>query len=1110
MDISSYLAVGGWFIQVIFDKYLSYQLRKWAADCGIEHELDRIRVALLRTQSVIHGTELVQALPYSCLPWMQELRDVMYDAEDLLDKLEYNRLHNEMEESSANESSSSPISAFMHSRFRNQGAPSSVAEPFWDRSAKVKNKLVHLLERIEQVASGVSEALSLPRNIQSNNRYTMTSSIAFGKIIGRDSEAELLVKTLLSYQDDNPVSIISVIGVGGIGKTALAQHVYNNTRIKENFDVRMWICVTDLFDELRITKEMLESASSSRFRHDGTTNFNRLQVALKARLASKRFFLVLDDVWKNDNITMAIEQEKWHTLLAPLQASAKGSKILMTTRSKMVAVMQQSSNIISLEPLLVNDCWSLMKASMFEGTNHTINSQLEAIGLKIAQTVSGLPLAAKVVAGHLRCKYSVDEWKNVLLRNAVWEDIMPILQTSYENLPPHLKKCFAYCSIFPRGWEFESEQLILMWIAQGFVQTHGCKRMEDIGKEYIQDLCNQSFFTIKKKEFVTYYVMPPVIYELAISVGTEECFRIGGDGWTRIPPSVRHLTVHLDSLSLLDQTIPYKNLRSLIFLTSRTVAPVNVSIPTVVLDNIKGLRVLDLSACKMERLPDSIPQCVHLRYLNITSSTIKTLPESLCKLLHLQVLNVSGCRLENLPYKMNNLVNLRHLTAANQIVSTIRDIGRLKYLQTLPIFKVSKEETNSIVQLGNLLELQGSLQIRNLENIDAPNEAKEAMLCKKGQLSMLQLIWASGRSEISAKREEDVLEALQPHQNLKRLDIMGWMGIKSPSWLESKWLSNLEHIFLSGCNAWEQLPPLGQLPSVRTIWLQRLRMLKQIGPEAYGSGSQQMTFHSLEELVLDEMPEFNQWLWRGQTMRNLRNVVIKDCQKLTVLPPLPPNLTEITIARKGYWMPYHHDVKLAHSSTSRLNVSSLCIFNCPTLLARLSSQMTNDIVASFGSLRSIIADQITMLKWPLFRERLELIESLELQGCSEITSFSAHAGDALRQLKSLQSLCISGCNTLRSLPSTLSNIESLLKLVLWKCPELDSLPEEPLPVSLRIFEAALCHPQLKERLTKEHGADWPKIAHIPYIEIEGKILQGDPICINADVTHQTIHSVGNA
>lgn len=975
----------------------------------------------------------------------------MYHAEDLLDKLEYNRLHHEMEESSANGSSSSPISTFMHSRFRNQGAPASSPEPCWDRSTKVKNEMVNLLERIEQVASGVSEALSLPRSIRSNNCNTMTSSIIHGKIIGRDFKSQQLVTALTSSQDENPVSVVSIVGVGGIGKTALAQHVYNDTRITENFNVRMWISVTYLFDELRITKEMLESASSSRFRHDGTTNFNRLQVALTARLASKRFLLVLDDVWNNDNITIAIEQENWQKLLAPLKGGAKGSKILLTTRSRMVAEMLQSSYIICLEALLVNDCWSLIKSCMFDETSHNINSQLENIGRKIAETLSGLPIAAKVVARHL-------------------------------------KQCFAYCSIFPRGWEFEAEQLILQWIAQGFVHPDGCRRMEDIGKEYINDLCNKSF-AIQKKEFVSYYVMPPVIYELAKAVATEECFRIGDDEWTRIPSSVRHLSVHLDSLSALDDTIPYTNLRTLIFLTSNTVAPIKASIPQVVLDNVKSLRVLDLSPCMMDRLPDSIRQCVHLRYLNISSTTITTLPEFLCKLYHLQVLNLSGCRLGKLPSRMNNLVNLRHLTAANQIVSSITDIGRLKCLQRLPIFKVTREQTQSIVQLGYLLELQGSLQIRNLENINTPDDAKEAMLCKKGQLSVLQLMWAPDRDEVNTNREEDVLEALQPHENLKRLDIMGWMGVKSPSWLENEWLGNLEHIFLSGCNAWEQLPPLGQLTSVRTIWLQRLKMLRQIGPEAYGSSSQQEPFQSLEELVLDDMPELNEWLWSGHTMMNLHNVVIKDCKKLKALPPVPPNLTEITTAKKGYWMPYHHDVKLAHATTARSSVSSLCIFNCPLLLASLSSPTTSEITASFGLLRSIITDQMTILRSPLLRERLELIESLDIQDCSEITSFTAHDNDVLLQLKSLQSLCISGCNTLQSLPSTLSRIQSLYKLVLWNCPALESLPEEPLPLSIRKIEVALCHPHLKERLIKEYGVDWPKIAHIPWIEIDGEILQ---------------------
>uniref|UniRef100_A0A0E0KFM7 R13L1/DRL21-like LRR repeat region domain-containing protein n=1 Tax=Oryza punctata TaxID=4537 RepID=A0A0E0KFM7_ORYPU len=219
---------------------------------------------------------------------------------------------------------------------------------------------------------------------------------------------------------------------------------------------------------------------------------------------------------------------------------------------------------------------------------------------------------------------------------------------------------------------------------------------------------------------------------------------------------------------------------------------------------------------------------------------------------------------------------------------------------------------------------------------------------------MLQLMWAPARDLVNSNKEAEVLEYLQPHQNLKRLDIIGWMGVKVPSWLESKWLINLELIFLSGCNAWEQLPPLGQLPSVRTIWLQRLKTVRQIGLEVYGNGSSDVAFQSLEELVLDDMQELNEWLWTGQEMMNLRNIVIKDCQKLKELPPLPPSLTELTVAKNG--------------------------------------------------------------------ERLEHIENLDIQDCSEITSFTADNEDVFLHLRSLQSLCISGCHTLQSRPSSLSSL----------------------------------------------------------------------------------------
>uniref|UniRef100_A0A0E0KFM6 Uncharacterized protein n=1 Tax=Oryza punctata TaxID=4537 RepID=A0A0E0KFM6_ORYPU len=494
----------------------------------------------------------------------------------------------------------------------------------------------------------------------------MTSSVAHGEIFGQESEIQQLVSTLLSSEvdGDNPVLVASVVGVGGFGKTTLAQHAYNNTRVAEYFDMRMWICVTDAFDESRITREMLESVSSSRFRHDSITNFKRLQVALRTRLVSKRFLLVLDDVRNNDKINLAIGHENWQKLLSPLKAAANGSKILLTTRSSMVAKMLQSAYITNLECLSDKDCWSLIKTTMFDDTNHLINSQLANIGSEITKTLSGLPLVAKVVARQLK--------------------FIRISQCTFKNA--------LYIAVSSPRTRNLKLTVDLMWMAQGYAYPDGCRRMEDIGKQYVDEL-------------------------------SEECFRIGGDEHRRIPSSVRHLSIHLDSLSMLDETIPYSNLRTLIFFTSRMVAPINISIPQ--------LCVLDLSPCKIDRVLDSIRQCVHLRYLNISSTAINMLPEYLGKLYHLQVLNLSGCRLEKLPSSINNLVSLRHLTAANQILSTITDIGSLRYLQRLPIFKVTSEKTNSIIQLGYLQELRGSLHIRNLENIDAPNEAKEAMLCKK-------------------------------------------------------------------------------------------------------------------------------------------------------------------------------------------------------------------------------------------------------------------------------------------------------------------------------------------------------------------------------------------
>lgn len=1119
MDAPSYITIGGWFIQVIFDKYLTYKLQTWATNYGIGDDLDKLRIAMLRIQSVLINAEKSQASRTS--GWMKkELRDVSYDAEDLLDELEYQRLQQELEAGSrspAREFLSSNLEALrgittqaggflssrlsnftggddaanqvtvtdasLPSRMNNRRPPAS-PEVTWNRATKARIR--NIVERLDQVASCVSEALQLSKLVHGGFNHTQsinkgaTSSLIRTKVFGRGAELEN-VRLLLKSEDER-VSVLPIVGLGGIGKTTFAQLVYNDPDMVDHFELRMWVHVSDNFDETKLTREILESVSGDKREYKGVTNFNSLQMTVMEKLMLKRFLLVLDDVWNDERDSRLAEQERWERFLSPLKAGKKGSKILITTRLATVAEMVGTMDLINLAGLRDHDCWSLIQECAFDGVHSDGLSKLQNIGRKIAKKLKGLPLAAKAVAGLLKNKLDTDEWNKVLERNDIWNDIMPVLEFSYQHLPARLQRCFAYCSLFPKDWKFKADELVHLWMAQGYIQPQNRKKMEDIGRDYMNDLLHKSFFDMHKNGSITYHVMHDLLHDLAETVSLDECLRIEDDEPTNAPLSIRHLSVRTAKLANLKEVCQLTNLRTLI-LFGRNHSVIDHPALNDVLKDLNCIRTLDLSFCKMEKLPEAIGHLMHLRYLNLSSTSIKVLPESLCRLYNLQVLNIRGCRLEGLPSGMNKLINLHHLAAAHQIVTTIAGIGRLTCLQQLQVFRVRREVGYEIGQLKDMKELRGLLQIRNLENVGTENEASEAMLDVKEHLRMLQLVWDSSQRNGGAEFEVQVIGRLQPHPNLKRLEIRGCRVAKSPSWLETELLNNLEFIYLSSCRFWESLPPLGKLPFLKVLWLQGMHAVKQVGPELEGNGDE--VFPCLEELVLDDLPELEVWSGDEQLFFSLRSFVVKDCIKLKSLPPFPSNITELTIANQGFWIPYYDDARMAQISSA---VSSLCIYNCPMLTAGFSVLSKEEMVASFSSLRSLNIGDISLLTVPLVRNSLCSLQNLDIQECHETMSFTTEQQEVFQQLSSLQSLCISNCAHLQFLPEDLKSLSSLQKLFLWNCPSIWSMPEKGLPISLEVLEIESCHPMLKERCKKEQGIDWQRIAHISHIEIDGEVL----------------------
>jgi hypothetical protein len=359
-------------------------------------------------------------------------------------------------------------------------------------------------------------------------------------IFGRDVDMKVISNWLISDAENDTnhqLSIISLVGMGGMGKTTLAQHLYNNPRIEGKFDLKAWVCVSQEFDVLTLTRVILDAITGSK---NDTRDLNMLQVKLKEKLAGKKFLLVLDDLWNE-------KRDQWMALQIPFTYGAQGSKVLVTTRSKKVALIMQSNKMLQLKQLTEEHCWQLFSKHALLDENPQINPDFKEIGKKIIKKCQGLPLALKTIGSLLYTKSSLVEWESILA-SEIWDlpeeenNIIPALILSYHHLPSHLKRCFAYCALFPKNYVFEKNILLLLWMAENFLQ---CSQqnigMEEVGEQYFNDLYSRSFFQ-KSREHKQYFVMHDLLNDLARYVSGDFCFTSKDEESNDILKRTRHFS----------------------------------------------------------------------------------------------------------------------------------------------------------------------------------------------------------------------------------------------------------------------------------------------------------------------------------------------------------------------------------------------------------------------------------------------------------------------------------------------------------------------------------------------------------------------------------------
>ncbi|KAL7194776.1 hypothetical protein ACSBR1_035083 [Camellia fascicularis] len=1084
----------------------SLVLKEFGIAWGLKTELENFESTLSTIQAVLQDAETKQGKSEALKNWLRKLNDAAYDADNLVDEFMTEALRRMDSERGIKPQ----VSAFFS--LRNQLI----------FRLKMGHKIKDMRDRLDAIA-GEKNKFHLREDVVETEEVCVmgrgqTSSLVNElEIFGRTDEKEMIIEMLLnnSSDRDDDASVYAMCGMGGLGKTALAQLVYNDRKVDSHFDLRIWVCVSVDFDVERLTRAILESIEGGGC---SISNLDPLLRRLQEKLRGKRFLIVLDDVWNEYH-------EKWDRLKNALKCGAKGCTVIVTTRIQKVALIMATLPIHHMACLSEDDSWSLFERRAFGNERREENLQLDLIGKEIVKKCRGLPLAIKALGSLMQFKRSESEWLSVK-ESEIWDlpddgsGILPSLRLSYEALPPHLRQCFAYCCIFPKDYRMEKDMLIGMWMANDFIPSKG-KMTLHIGDKIFKDLVWRSFLedVEENKDGRIFCRMHDLMHDLAQCIMRYECSFMEPHEGMKIPNKIRHLFFN----SGFGNMVPWNeivfevpSLRSLILRCRKKDSSPFIS-------KQKYLRVLDFRGNVDEKLSMSISNFNHLRYLNLSWSDIKILPESISNLQNLQTLKLRDCdRLCKLPKRMKHMRNLTYLdiTGCDSLTSMPDKMGQLTCLQRLSMFIVGQDEGYQIGELKEL-NLGGTLSIKRLENVKNSEDAKKANLKGKHDLISLELYWSKSNEENRPKNVKEVLESLQPNSNLKKLSINCFQGSKFPNWMLGLVLKNLVEISLRGCERCEHLPPLGKLQSLKILVIGSMDSLKYFNHGDYGDG--ESSFPALKTLQFYRMPSLEEWavVDRGEIFPCLQELVISGCPKLTKLPFLPA-LERLTIERDNKLkifpdglpgnlkaleylkLDFMYNMKtLSNQLDNLFALKFLHLSRCPELenlsgLKNLNSLQTLHIwqcnsltslpmqgLQGMTSLTSLHIHNCKLISLSDGMQYLTALRNLSIIQCPEIQSFP----EGMQHLNALQDLDIDDCGGFISLPNWLGSLRSLSSLEIWRCPNLRCLPDGLQDQNtLKTLTIGQC-PHLERRCKKQTGEDWLKIARIPEIWIDVEQVQ---------------------
>ncbi|XP_030474452.2 disease resistance protein RPM1-like [Syzygium oleosum] len=838
---------------------------------GAEEEVSSVRGQLECIRACLRVADSLEESDEEVKAWVKQLREIAYVTEDALDEFKLLSVHDHGVGFAGLFCRISCSVKNMKARYRTIS-----------QIQNINSTMKSLCDGHQRLRHKFSKAEHGPDSNYSGNRRHEHRGNAFfldkNELVGIEEPKKQLVAWL--GEGTSRPQVISVVGMGGSGKTTLVNEVYEDPVVKTHFMVCAWITfsgspnIGELLQNMR--QQIMRVFRQPIPRGVDTMNIYWLKMLIKDLLKGVRYLVVLDDTWRTD---------EWDAVKHALPNNMCGSRIIITTRNDDLAhtsCRDFEGKVYKMEPLPVEQSWKLFCMETFHG--NSCPSHLEETCEFILRKCEGLPLAIVAISGILatKDKHRIDEWELVrrslgteIDRNDQLKNLKRVLLLSFNDLPYYLKSCYLHLSLFPEGRPIKRKRLIRLWIAEGFVEKKEGKTLEEAAKDYFVELLNRSLIEVAARRSdgtVKYCCIHDFLREIVTLKSTNQGFaEIAKEENREWPDKVRRLSLQ-KNLQALQQNWSMSQLRSLyMFGIERSF------MNKVLASDMKLLNVLDMQAAPLTRFPAQVADWCYLRYLSFRHTEVSTVPSSIGKLQNLETLDLKHTKVTELPVEILKLRRLRHLlvyrykyisySSVKFGFKALRGIGALQYLQKLCFMEADDESSSSVTrELGMLTQLD-RLAILKFRKEDGRD------LC----LSISKLTRLRSLAVHSVDNDEiiDLQHLSSPPPFLQRIYLRGRLGAL-PHWLPS--LSSLMRLHLS-CSRLKDDPlvSLQNLPNLVHLELSEVYQGSSLFFKA-------KAFKKLRILGLDLFDELRCVDVEKGAMPFLERLIIQRCKLLEKLP----------------------------------------------------------------------------------------------------------------------------------------------------------------------------------------------------------------------------------